>query len=242
MSLAGVTARHAWLDEAMRVVGYAPIRSEQAWQDSRLLLGPAVRQVVEHFQLHPPEIVEIVDSNLQQIQSRTSSTKGASSQLRTMPRHIPQLDALSHDQLEVLLEDRAELMAFCHSLPVLKDQMEDGHDDNNLPQAKDNLQHETTLKTLHAEVTQLQSQVQSKLQTFRTLEQEQDALCQPPDLRALAQELHTLKKQSLDQSERMAEDWLDDAGPVDAFLRTFLEERTLHHRRAALLELLQHQS
>jgi hypothetical protein len=65
MTLAGFKARHSWVDSRLRVTGYPPLQSETAWTESRMLLGAAVHQVVEEFQLRPPEIVRILDPNLQ---------------------------------------------------------------------------------------------------------------------------------------------------------------------------------
>jgi hypothetical protein len=70
LTLAGIKARHGWLDSRMRVVGYPPISSDAQWRESRILLGTAVLQVIQHLQLHPPEVLEVVDRGLQSIQRR----------------------------------------------------------------------------------------------------------------------------------------------------------------------------
>ena len=64
MTLNGVIASHNWLDIRMRVIGYAPILSDQSWRSSKLKLGDAVYAVIHHFQLHPPSISQVVDENL----------------------------------------------------------------------------------------------------------------------------------------------------------------------------------
>jgi hypothetical protein len=68
MTLAGVTARHDWIDRQMRVTGYAPVQSETVWRNVNLTLGAAVQAVVEHLQLNPPEVIEIHDEGLRSIQ------------------------------------------------------------------------------------------------------------------------------------------------------------------------------
>jgi len=70
MTLVGIRATHPWLDRHLRVTGYLPIQSKSAWENSGLLLGEAVNAVVQHFQLNPPELFEIIDENLKRIQSR----------------------------------------------------------------------------------------------------------------------------------------------------------------------------
>lgn len=109
MSLAGVRVRHPWIDpERMRVTGYDPIQSENSWNNSGLLLGAAVHNVVKHLQLNPPEILEISDQGLRSIQPpnrRSSSPKplsGASngrhngSPYRNRSGAPPSYDAFAH--------------------------------------------------------------------------------------------------------------------------------------------------
>jgi ESCRT-I complex subunit VPS37 len=68
MTLAGVNAKHPWLDNRMCIVGYEPIKSPKVWSASKILLGKAVHEVVNHLQLNPPEIIEITDVGLRSIQ------------------------------------------------------------------------------------------------------------------------------------------------------------------------------
>ena len=86
LTLAGIKARHPWLDSRMQVVGYVPIQSDAHWKDNKVLLGTAVLQVIQHLQLHPPEVLEIVDKGLQSIQRRTSPTPVAGSSNRPSSR------------------------------------------------------------------------------------------------------------------------------------------------------------
>jgi hypothetical protein len=53
-------------------------------------------------------------------------------------------------------------------------------------------------------------------------------------------QLAKAKKEAFDESEQMAEDWLEEGGDVKDFLDCFLEKRMVHHVRAAKLELLQY--
>jgi len=74
MTLYGVIASHSWLDIRMRVIGYAPISSDQSWRSSKLKLGDAVYAVIHHFQLQPPSISQIVDENLRRRQQTLPGT------------------------------------------------------------------------------------------------------------------------------------------------------------------------
>eukprot|EP00579_Thalassiosira_antarctica_P006603 CAMPEP_0201877928 /NCGR_PEP_ID=MMETSP0902-20130614/9221_1 /ASSEMBLY_ACC=CAM_ASM_000551 /TAXON_ID=420261 /ORGANISM="Thalassiosira antarctica, Strain CCMP982" /LENGTH=301 /DNA_ID=CAMNT_0048405469 /DNA_START=212 /DNA_END=1117 /DNA_ORIENTATION=+ len=72
MTLHGVRASHNWLDIRMKVIGYAPISSDQRWRSANLKLGDAVYQVIHHFQLTPPSILDITDDNLKRLQESLS--------------------------------------------------------------------------------------------------------------------------------------------------------------------------
>jgi Modifier of rudimentary (Mod(r)) protein len=77
MTLAGVEARHPWLDSRMRIVGYGPIQTSDAWLTANILLGAAVHAVVTHLQLNPPTILQFVDSGLSAIQTKKQQTQPA---------------------------------------------------------------------------------------------------------------------------------------------------------------------
>ena len=52
----------------MQVVGYPQISSEDSWKNSYMLLGKTIHEIVEHFQLNPPKILEIQDGGFREIQ------------------------------------------------------------------------------------------------------------------------------------------------------------------------------
>ncbi|KAL7443947.1 hypothetical protein ACHAXM_010957 [Skeletonema potamos] len=88
MSLHGVIASHSWLDIRMRVIGYAPISSDQSWGLSKLKLGDAVYAVIHHFQLQPPSISQFVDENLARLQQTLSgSTNKNDNATKSRPNH-----------------------------------------------------------------------------------------------------------------------------------------------------------
>ena len=277
MTMAGVRARHAWLDSRMRITGYAPISTDEKWKASRMLLGQAVHEVVKHLQLESPEILEITDAGLQSIQSNQNNsnnkkrgTNGNSSSANSsrsahvvqrgtaragendappeysavlldmpeIPRQFPELDGLSREALDELLEDDLEFTAFINQLPTFKAIQSTANDilDENAVLAKSNLEKEDKVKTLYKDVTDLKGQMESKLKLFQTLEREQDALCAPPDTKDVLRQLVRGKKESFQESERLAEDWVGDGSDVDKFVNEFMEKRLIHHQRAAKIE------
>jgi ESCRT-I complex subunit VPS37 len=283
MTLAGVRARHDWLDARMRITGYAAIATADSWRESCLLLGPAVHHVVTHLQLHPPEILQVTDSGLQSIQpsrqqqkqqqqaaaSHSSSSRAAAAappadvlmdappdyttlleqppappeiEMPPIPSEFEQLESLTRDELEELLSDELELLAFMNRLPVTDQirSMAGSMVEENATMAQTHLEQEAELKGLHAETVALQKELQSKVKAFQVLEKKQNALCAPPDQRQIVRDLQVAKKQAMDESEQIADDWLEEGGSVDEFLRGFLAKRKEHHTRAAKLEILQH--
>lgn len=317
MTLVGVRADHDWLDARHRVIGYAPIRSDESWNAARILLGAAVHQVVEHFQLHPPRIIEITDPGLQKIQTNSSSASSSIKNVATVsstaaaagiatmgnnnnsnnnhnqsntfrtsrkdappdyhsfigktgndaffskepppvmnikmpviPAKFDELEGLDRDALEKLMDDDVTFLAFFNKLPIIQElrEMESTMMAENAKMARANLEHEPKLKELHAQVKYLHEQLRQSVETFSKLEQEQDRLAAPPDPRVIMKQLNQAKKEAFDQSERLAEDWVESGGSSngsnsgDDFVDKFLELRILHHVRAAKLERLQQQS
>ena len=284
MTLVGVKVRHPWVldvSSTMRITGYDPIQSEETWKKSNLLLGAAVHDVVKHFQLNPPQILEITDKGLQSIQkNKRGSSSGSRTPTRTPPRsgnspyqngsqndappsynivaeaestpapEIPmprtpnkfdELDDLSREELDELLSDDLEFRSFVHKLKVYDEIFAVGSTrlDENVVLAKENLERETQWKMLQSEVNELQTVLTSKVDHFSKLEEEQNAICAPPDTKATLKKLHRAKKEAFDVSEELAEDWVENGeGSMDDFCKRFLEERKIHHMRAAKIEIL----
>ena len=263
MTLVGVRATHSWLDTRMRVVGYPQIQSDVAWLSSGILLGAAVHEVVKHFQLQPPQLLEITDAGLRRLQSNLGhcshvqhDSKASHDappdyeslfQLPEMPQ-IPTnfdeyLDNMSKEDMQQLLDDELDFLAFASTLPAYKKLQEIGSSvlDENVETAQANLKEEVRVKQLHDEVTKLQSSLQTKLTAFEALEAQQNKLCAPPDKKLVIKQLQKAKKQAMDESEAYADQWVEQGGDVEEFVETFMEKRLLHHVRAAKVERLQAQ-
>jgi Modifier of rudimentary (Mod(r)) protein len=301
MTLAGVSARHPWLDRQMRVIGYPAIASDQAWKDSRLLLGTAAKEVIQHLQVSPPEIVQILDEALKVIQkakpqpsstttdlrqppqqqqqrrySATPSTMDAppdyetfvndvpSMEMPSIPMYFDELDDRDLPQLNQLISDETLFLQFCKSLSVTKtiQKINTSVIVDNADMARQNLQKRHDLQLLYGEVVELQQKVKQKVASFQELERQQDALCAPPDPMIVMRLLAKAKKEAFDESERIAEDWLEtstaitttppaadgsssttinQSSGVDAFVKSFMEKRKVHHLRAAKMEVLRRQ-
>jgi hypothetical protein len=301
MTLAGVEAKHAWLDSRMRVVGYAPLTDMTQWKQSKITLGAAVLAVVQYLQIHPPHIVRFVDPGLVAIQSKkqpppqqqtqplssnilskfsnvrratvnnnnshppppayesmqTSAAAAATIEPKipdiefpTIPKSFPELDGLARERLERLLADELELRAFCNRSLNFSSQLQTIQNrqlDENASTAQTHLeQYQNPLQTLNGQVRKLITELESHIQSFRELERQQDALCQPPPYSRVRKQLAKAKKEAFEESELIAELWLSQSPgtateSLEDFLKQFFEKRNVHHVRAAKLEILDQQ-
>ena len=87
MTLHGVRASHDWLDIRMKVIGYDPISSDQAWKQANIKLGDAVYSVIHHLQINPPTILEIIDANLRRFQESVSGQQKKMGSSAKAPGH-----------------------------------------------------------------------------------------------------------------------------------------------------------
>jgi ESCRT-I complex subunit VPS37 len=157
------------------------------------------------------------------------------------PNRYVEIDDLSREELDHLLEDELDFLSLVRKLDTFKEIHATASSvlDENVRLANANMSHEGLLAQRHAEVVQLQAQLRKKVEQFQQLERQQNALCAPPDKRLALKQLNKAKRQAFDESERVAEEWVESGGSVDDFVRQFLEMRVVHHKRAAKMELLQ---
>jgi len=157
-----------------------------------------------------------------------------------IPDKYPQLEGLSRAELDNLLEDELEFMSLVHKLDVYDEIFCLGSSrlNENVRLAKENLERETKLKELRGEVKSLHRTLQSKMETFTQLEERQNAICAPPDKELTLRKLNKAKKEAFEESENLAETWVEDGGSIDDFCKEFLAKRKVHHVRAAKMEIL----
>jgi ESCRT-I complex subunit VPS37 len=162
--------------------------------------------------------------------------------LPNVPSKYSETEGLSRQQLDELVDDELEFMRLIYKLPVYDKIFTIGSSrlNENVQLARDNLSHESKLAVLQGDVKRLHQTLQTKLAEFSKLEARQNAICAPPDLAETLQRLNKAKKEAFDESEAMAEAWVDgDSGSsVDDFCKQFLESRKVHHMRAAKMEIL----
>ena len=158
----------------------------------------------------------------------------------TIPSKYSEVDGLSRQDLDELMDDELEFVTLVHKLPVYDKIYTIGSSrlNENVTLSNDNLSHEAKLKELQADITSLQTTVKEKYQTFSKLEAQQNAICAPPDKADTLRKLNKAKKEAFDESEALAETWVEDGGSVDDFCKQFLASRKVCHERAAKMEIL----
>jgi ESCRT-I complex subunit VPS37 len=158
-----------------------------------------------------------------------------------IPTQFPEVMDWSREELEVLLEDELDFLSLVNRLPVMESiqKISSSVLEENVKLAKSNLEKEEQLKESCRHVNELREQLKTKVEHFQSLETQQNGLIAPPNVRDILRKLHKAKKQSLDQSEELAEEWANTGGDVDDFVQSFIQIRSIHHQRAAKMELLQ---
>mmetsp|Transcript_59021 Transcript_59021/g.144408 ORF Transcript_59021/g.144408 Transcript_59021/m.144408 type:complete len:423 (-) Transcript_59021:45-1313(-) len=291
MTLAGVRLRHPWVDSSnprtMRITGYGPILSEEAWKSSGILLGDAIHAVVKHLQLNPPQIIEITDKGLQSLNKHrtysnangvssnshssnsgtrspprsgnggsnhddappgyhvvaesTTTTRAPEVPMPQIPKSYPEIKDMDRADLDDLLDDELEFLALVHKLKVFDQIFTIGSSrlNENVQLANDNISKEEKWNTLKSEVKELQKTLKTKVSNFNKQEEKQNAICAPPEKSSTLRKLNQAKKEAFEESETIAEEWVDYGGStVDEFLKSFLAKRRVHHLRAAKAEIL----
>jgi len=296
MTLHGIRASHSWLDIRMKVIGYAPITSDQRWKSSNLKLGDAVYAVIHHFQLNPPSILDITDDNLKRLQESISGPKRPSGTptnnssfpstasvdfqrpngsihmesarsenqpqqteiidekpdfevtdhevdalIPPIPSSFPEIDTMPLSELKRLKDNKAFTDLFVENASGVKTltELKQSIENANVNAAKANLAHEEKIEDLCTEVETLKQDLNTKIQKYRKLDAERQAITHPPDLQEAIQELNKAKKDAYRDSEELAEDWVESGGEnISGFVKQFMEVRLLYHTRAAKAERL----
>jgi len=160
----------------------------------------------------------------------------------SIPGNFPELDSLSRDELQLLLNDEIEFLGFINKLDIYSEiqQMGGTNLDDNVKAAQINLGEEEGLNDMHTQVTKLQAILIEKLKVYKPLEDEQKSRSAPPDQRVILRDLTKAKKMALDDSEEYAEHFVDgdNGGNISEFVKEFLVKRRNYHIRAAKIELL----
>ncbi|XP_068176967.1 vacuolar protein sorting-associated protein 37A isoform X2 [Antennarius striatus] len=155
-----------------------------------------------------------------------------------IPESFPELSDINLMQLSDMSENEDLLLEFFVSLPQLKQVSNDKEElvTNIVDMAKKNLQIEPQLEGKRQEMLYKYEQLTQMKSAFETRTHELSESC---SLSTLQARLKVAAHQAEEESEEMAENFLEGRTDIDEFLTGFMEKRTLCHSRRAKEEKLQ---
>ncbi|XP_068606914.1 vacuolar protein sorting-associated protein 37A isoform X1 [Brachionichthys hirsutus] len=158
-----------------------------------------------------------------------------------IPESFPELCDINLMQLSGLSEDEDLLLEFFVTLPQLKQVAHDKGElvTNIVDMARKNLQIEPRLDGKRQEMLYKYEQLTQMKSAFETRMQRQHDLSESFSLSTLQARLKVAAHQAEEESEEMAENFLEGRTDIDEFLTGFMEKRTLCHSRRAKEEKLQ---
>ncbi|XP_078073767.1 vacuolar protein sorting-associated protein 37A isoform X2 [Mustelus asterias] len=167
---------------------------------------------------------------------------GHSYKMPDVPDHFTELHELSTSQLTDLNDNEALQLEYFITLPQLKQICTDKDDLVNYIEelAKKNLQLEPRLEAERQELLDKCDQLTQLKNTFEKKLQRQHELSESCSLSALQARLKVSAHQAEEESDVIAEDFLEGKVEIDDFLSSFMEKRTICHCRRAKEEKLQH--
>jgi hypothetical protein len=151
---------------------------------------------------------------------------------------------MNHNEMNEILDDHDKLLPHLEHVPYIiqSEEVVDTMLESNISRANENIAQEDTLKQLHGEIQELQLSLKEKVNNVKELQARQNKVLQPLDVDEILYQLRVAKRESMDESEEIASDWLhcDDAEEkVDEFIKEFTTARIIHHVRAAKMERLE---
>jgi hypothetical protein len=191
---------------------------------------------------HFSQEIRIQDEDLKEIKIRKDNTHIPSTP--TSSSELNSFSNMNHHELNEILDDHNKLLPHLEHIPSVIQSQELVHKmmESNIDHANENLKQDETLKQLYKEVQELQQSLKEKVENVKDLQAQQMKLSQPLDIDEIIYQLRIAKRESMDESEEIASDWLhcdDTEGKVDEFVKEFIMSRTIHHVRAAKMERLE---
>ncbi|XP_061440171.1 vacuolar protein sorting-associated protein 37A [Rhineura floridana] len=169
------------------------------------------------------------------------SQNGFSYKMPDVPDAFPELLELSKSQLTDMNEQEDILLEQFVNLPQLKQVINDKDDlVNSIEElAKKNLLLEPSLETKRHAVLDKYEQLNQLKASFEKKMQRQHELSESCSASALQARLKVAAHEAEEESDTIAEDFLEGKTEIDDFLSSFMEKRTICHCRRAKEEKLQ---
>ncbi|KAM4708933.1 vacuolar protein sorting-associated protein 37A [Discoglossus pictus] len=158
-----------------------------------------------------------------------------------LPETFPELSELSAAQLSEMMEQEDLLLEQFVNLPQLKQIITDKDDlvRNIEDIALKNLQLEPVLEAKRQALLEKYELLTQMKATFEKKLQRQHELSESCSLSALQARLKVAAHEAEEESDSMAEEFLEGKTEIDDFLNIFMEKRTICHSRRAKEEKLQ---
>lgn len=159
-----------------------------------------------------------------------------------VPSTFLELDHMTLSEVKEIMDDKMLLKSFTLSTSGVKtlEELKQSIETANVNAAKANLKHEGEIDKICTELKTLKHNLDSKMQQYRKLDDERNAITNPPDLQEAIRELTMAKKDAYRESEELADGWVESGGEnVSDFVKEFMEVRLLYHTRAAKAERLE---
>lgn len=158
-----------------------------------------------------------------------------------LPETFPELSDLSVSQLTEMMEQEDVLLEQFVNLPQLKQIINDKEDlvKNIEELAKKNLQMEPMLESKRQALLDKHEFLTQMKATFEKKVQRQHELSESCSLSALQARLKVAAHEAEEESDNIAENFLEGKTEIDDFLTLFMEKRTCCHSRRAKEEKLQ---
>uniref|UniRef100_A0AAY5K559 VPS37 C-terminal domain-containing protein n=1 Tax=Esox lucius TaxID=8010 RepID=A0AAY5K559_ESOLU len=200
-------------------------------------LGKVIHSLLDEFRKSPPVLTGATGRCVR----GTAGLNGHMYKMPEIPDTFPELSEMSVSQLKDLSEQEDVLLEFFACLPQLKRVTADKEELVNsiVNMAKKNLQLEPQLEGKRQEMLFKYEQLTQNKSAFETKMQRQHELSESCSLSALQARLKVAAHQAEEESEEMAESFLEGKSEIDDFLANFMEKRTLCHSRRAKEEKLQ---
>lgn len=161
----------------------------------------------------------------------------------TIPASFPTLETMSLVEMDHLLQHQSDFEEFAKILPSRAAALEfrNSFTDANAQLAANTLAHEEAVVALEEELRVAVASCLERKTEHLELRRQLAERTTPPDARTLRRALAKEKRRLLDESDELANAWVDgdDEANVDDFATDFLRRRTILHELSAKAELLE---
>jgi len=245
---------HPWLDERMNVTGCTSLNKFYMHSN----LGKVIRTLIDDFKANPPQITPVnksfgensyqsctdltpspptailISTELVEEEPNVKPTKNPDA-CTTIAELMDSLSSLSIGDLEKLSGDSTELFKYVMNMDSIKRLQEKRKTliEKNREQAEKNLSDKPKIQDLQQSIVAKHREMQDLEAQLITNIAKQDEMYQVFDFAQIVTNMRIAISQAEEESEEVAERFLEKKMPVDEFLRRYLETRKLSHLRKA---------